>query len=1426
MAGIGRKIGGATPNNQIRNAEARTAELQEALFDASEQSIQSVSVQPQPQQQVQQAIQQNQQAQKQTANAQNPALNAILTQLKTIVDSLNQIKVNSSVSAKETSKTSVTSNQVEIGNASIEKLVRSIASENLDEIKQRLLRIDAALSASVTSNTSNKDQTNAFSNVINDFTNKVSGTTANSSDTSAAEYNIKIDTSNIENAFNNFASRLEEIVGISKKTSSDINKDILLSVVGVNDDSKMQSNEITSNANEKIIGLNQEIAKLQQSFTDANNKTQKFYNATAANWDKERKKSSNDSAEQERRQSELLEALGENTAKQIQATQKAQGDGDPVAKLNKAMADLKEAKERENAIKNTDMSADRNVNNNAFNALDALLLKGAKTAANYAMGGGLVTFFKGKAAAKDVKKAQASVDAAQAEIDAGEADMMEKTGDNTDADLEMSQERTTIPDRPNKDLAQTETILTPETPNGVMAPSNDRLAQATNDLTRNIMLRNSAIDNFAESKEGKRSGQTADAMREGDPILLKMEAQLVQLTLIRAALDDQLAEEKRTAREAELRAAFEEGSEEPDNSIQLVPIEKGTEKPEPEKKEKKEGGGFLGLLMAGLSALFLGGGGVIAKIASFVGPGPLKSIFNFSFKGILKSLGKGFKMIGKLFSPIGKILKTFGSKLFGFLKAGIGKIIGPIGKIVGGIFKGGAQLIGRLIGTIMPMAGPVLAAVGVAVIGYQIGKLIGKWLKLDKGMDKLVGNKAAEDSNKNYTDQMRKEREQQDKNRAISQSAYENKVADIQKRRLAGEKLSVTEQTLFDISKGNNKNADRNTKLNTVMSAINKAGNDINKKDIADAIDFIDVNLEQVNTEVDAANKSAGDEFDKLSKKEMYAATIFADPNFKNLVKTPTLQATQMAIKMLNAEISRVNKLRSEATFWTSSRYSVDLDAMNILMTKLIKKRNALSEKEKYEKQKANLEKMKENAKDFEDKPENPPEAVKAPSEYKEGEKPVPLVDVETGIEEAKLPKNESNNNVDLTQDKMVDGSSTYVDPSRLTDKEKEDLLATLKIGDSAADGLYGNLFRNYVKTSIEETKKGYGDEWYERGDFPKFLSYYKQKWLKTFYEENQVLRWKDDHSGVDSFNKNEFSKAALDSGLVRAMVPDPDVKQDKMLDIQKDTVEPILISNDDIDPSMTNMERTTFNRAAKAKYDDDLEKYEKDKKAFEERKEKATFLTDDLLKEAHSSYLDYIEKNDKLGGTPESRRQLGGENWVKSFENGTVLLADENGALAMTKDEFFAKYGNPPEPPPPPTFYEMNANEELLADDISTEQEAIEAAQNEENMQQMMMMSPESVESGESNASATTAINNANEARAQATATKEKKETESAKAAQQAAAASTNLAAQMSTLTNPKSPNSISKSLTAAMKNAGENKEVVVYQSRRADNVMVKTEA
>ena len=194
-----------------------------------------------------------------------------------------------------------------------------------------------------------------------------------------------------------------------------------------------------------------------------------------------------------------------------------------------------------------------------------------------------------------------------------------------------------------------------EAPTGVMAPSNNALSRAMNNATNAIMLRNSAINNFAESREGRRSGQTADAMKAQDPILAKLEAQLVQLTLIRAALVEQTEDQRKADREAELRAAFEEGNEDPDTSIQLVPVEKETEKKEPQKEEKKSGGGLLGLLMAGLGALFLGKAGFLGKIMSFFSGGGLKifgNIFSFALKGLWKLitdwLPGGLKLLWKL----------------------------------------------------------------------------------------------------------------------------------------------------------------------------------------------------------------------------------------------------------------------------------------------------------------------------------------------------------------------------------------------------------------------------------------------------------------------------------------------------------------------------------------------------------------------------------------------------------------------------------------------------------------------------------------------------------------------------------------------------------------------------------------------------------
>ena len=685
--------------------------------------------------------------------------------------------------------------------------------------------------------------------------------------------------------------------------------------------------------------------------------------------------------------------------------------------------------------------------------------------------------------------------------------------------------------------------------------------------------------------------------------------------------------------------------------------------------------------------------------------------------------------------------------------------------------------------------------------------------------DKLVGNKAAEESNASYTDAMKKQVEEQNKNRAISKNAFDSQVTAAKEKQKKGGRLSATEQAILKASSDKNV-ITRGDRINTVMSAVNDAGDNLTKDDVNDAVDFIDVNLAQVEREAADSQKNTSTTFQDLAKKtKFYATGLFYNESFKALVNSPTLAATEQALKMIRAERSRVAELQRKATFFTSSRYSVDLDALGILEHKLLEKRKILKEKEKYEQSKANLEKMKETAKDTPPPPPPPPLMVEGPGyDDQKNDKPIPLVDVNTGISEAALPpKNESNNNVELTKDKMVDGSSTYVDPSKLTDEEKENLLKSLKLGDSADNGLFGNLFRNYVQTSLEKQKKSYGEQWYERGDYPKFFTYYRQKWLTAFYENGKILRWKDDKSGVEELDKSEYSKAALDANLIRVMDVTPEVKQDTMLEDDNSMIESNIISDSDIDENMSNEERFAFNKNEEDRYNNELEIYKAEKQEFDKHKENATIENDEILKEAYMSYVGYMAKNEALGGSLASRKQLGKENWLKSYNNGTVLLGSDNGSIAMTKDEFFAKYYEQPSPPPPPTFYELKIEDKETGEGLSDQALA------EEQEAQMLA---DNVESGESIDGAKTAINNAKDATVQAIISKEKSNSEASKAASQAAAAAASLSAQTAALMNPKSPDSIKNALITAMKNANENKEVVVYQSRRADNVMVKPES
>lgn len=1432
MAGIGRKIGGATPNNQIKNAEAQMAS------NNQQQAQVQQSVKPQAQQQVQQAVQQAQQTQKQQT-VQNPALSAILTQLKNIATTLTQIKNINSTAQKDAAKAgrgSLTTQQVELGPATIANLTRSFAAENLDEIKQRLLRIDNALSKSSSLETSTDNtQLNAFSNAISEFTSKLSGWDKNPSGSgaSAAEYNIKIDTTNIENAFNNFATRLEEIVGMHKESRVDIDRSIIDSAEGITEEYKKETHELLFSINENIIKLNQGLDILQKTFNNINNKTQRFYSAANANWNYQKFYDIGDTLVESNRHNKLIETLNENTAKQIASAEKIINEkNDPVTRLNKVISDLKASRERQDEIEKTNMGAERNPSNNLFNAVDNWLLNKARAGTNYLMGGGIVKYVNRKKAEHAEKKAIKDIRSA-------EADMLVSTkNDSDDVVLEMQQDRTAIPDRPNANLATQDQMVPKKESTGVMAPSNGLLSRAFDTVTNAIMLRNSAINNFAESKEGKRSGQTASTMKATDPVLAKLEAQLVQLTLIRAALTQQVKDQRKAAREAELQEAFEEGSEDDDNSIQLVPIEKETEKGKPEKDEKKDGNGLFGLIMSGLGALLLGKSGFLGGILNFLsgtGMNLLGGLLNFSLKGlwtlVTNWLPGGLKLLWKagsfLFKPLGGLLKFLGGTAWNFIKSGFSGLLnfitkGPLGKLMGGLFKGGGKLIGGLVSKIMPIAGPVAAAAGVALIGWQVGKMLGNWLEIDKKISKLLGHDKAEKSNEEYTASMKANSEEKLKNIEIARMSFADRTKAIAEREKKGENLSATDKIFLAASRDEAAKAARDANTGYILNKFKETKEeDLTKEDATAMVDFLDESIKQVQDEFLDNYKSTNTELEAQQKKTEYTSLLY-NQTFISLCKAGTLPATLQALDMIDKEEKRLRQLEAEDNdSWyrfgiPTAKYQMDYDALGVIKVKLSTRRKLLQEKERYEKSKENIEKMKETLKEKpKPKPTPPPETVKAPSKDEENQKPVPLVDVNTGIEEHEIPKNESNVNAELTKDKMVDGSSTYVDPNKLTDKEKEDLIKSLELGDSADNGLFGNMFRNYVQTSIALQQKAYGKHWYEKGDYPKFFTYFRQEWLKNFYENGKVLRWKEDQSGVESLDKTEYAKAALDANLVRVLDTTPEVKQNKILD---EEVEPMVIPAESVDESITNEDRMEFNKAEEERYNTDLEAYETAKKEFNDKKENATIENDETLKEAYLSYIKYMANNEALGGSPESRKQLGKENWLKTYKNGVVLIGADNGSVAMTKDEFFAKYYDQPQPPPPPTFYELMEPDSVESGEQLSDQELAQ--------QQEEQLLAENAESGENNESVKTAINSAKDAAAQAAAGKEQSTTESAKAATQAAAAAASLAAQTAALTNPKSPDSIKNAIITAMKTANENKEVVVYQNRRADNVMVKAEA
>lgn len=1285
MAGIGRKIG-PTPNNQIKNAEAQNATN---LSNSQAQQVSST----QPAQKVVQKVVQQTAQQNQTKNQSNPLITGILTQLKSISSILNQIKNNQQ--KDKPAQTPVGLSKTELSPDSIANLVRSLSVENLDAINQKLTRIDNVLSNTDFSSTNT--QLTAFTESISNFTNKLAEsqkTGSSSSGISATEYNAKIDTSNIESAFNNFANRLEEIFNIAKGNSKQLDQSVFESSRGENDASKIETNNILSSIRENMVNLNKGISDMQSQFSSINAQTQRFYSQTENEWKRKRQYDVDLRDINYSKQEKLLNSINESRIGDIDKILSRKNLEDPQSRLDKAISDLKESINRQKEAQETNMGAASNADNNLIKFMDNWMVNKAQSAVNYAMGGGIVKYFKNRSAKKAEDNAVEAGRQAESEIIRANA---------SNATLEMRQERTAIPERPNANLAVQDQFTSPSTATGVMAPADGAITRAQNNIMNAIMLRNSAIDTFAESKEGKRNNLSASTIKSEDSILIKLEAQLVQLTLIRAALQEESADRKRAEREAELREALAEGTEE-DNSIQLVPIEKETEKKETPEKEEKKSGGLLGLILGGLGTLLLGGTGLFGKIIGWLAKEGLE-LLGSAFKVLLDLAVKyGPRLFGLLwdagawiFKKAMPLLKDVGTWLIGhiwgfvkngwnLLTGGIGKVVNFItnglGKALGGLFKGGGKLIGSLLGKVAPILGPVGAAASVALIGWEIGKLLGSWLKIDKVMDKMFGNDKAEQYNDNYTAQMKKQAEDQNKNRAIATASWEDQAAQIKDKEKRGGTLSTTEQAILKASSDKNV-ITRGDRTKAVMGAVNDAGENLNQDDVSAAMQFIDTSMNQVEKESLEQYQKTVKQFDDLSK-EVYKHTgLFYNESFKTLLKVNTLEATERALKMVSDEITRLNQKVADAWFFTSG-IIVEIDKLLLVKNSLIQKKKILKEKENLAKSKAELEEMKKTAKAA--PPPPPPKIDK--EEEKEDSKPTLAEVTKTASDEEKITPapNETNKEADLPK-----AIAKEIDISEVNEINKEEFLNNLVVEGYENNKALQQAFRSYVETGISINKKMAGNKWSDESMWRDFYKAYRDNWLKYFYGNKEVLAFRGDSSTkADKISYDKFITSAEKAQLLADLKPE--IKPDSMLDED----EPIMISADMTDngEKLTNARREELNFEESDRYNDELAQYELEKSAYEEMKNNATIDNDENLKNAFDSYVSYVIGDENLGGTTASRRKMAETNWKDAYAKGMVLVAGANGYMALSKDEFFGKFYDQPVKPEPPKYYELDENE------------------------------------------------------------------------------------------------------------------------------------
>ncbi len=1019
------KVGNSNENanNPIKNAEAQGVNA----------NVNNKNVQQQPKQ----GMPIKSQIQSQTGN-QTGIINAISLQIKGMLNVLLQLKdviIKHSTIASTSNKLNEKNNQILNTNFiaitkkinDINKSLNSIAT-NTNISNSSINKFSSSINTFINSlnKTTNVNQIDKLNTVIdklsniNTSLNKISSTSSATSistsstsienATNAIEYNIKIDTTNIDNSFQGFLDKLSTIIPSEyKDTTTDVTSKI------IEEEKSIPNTYIAktlTEINKHLITLNEQIQPLKDPIDNLHKITHDFKENTDKQLKKQDKQIYNEETSSSR-QNEILTALNESTklsyaqTEKLASVEKFLDEQNPQSKLDNAINNIKTAYTEKKQLGS--LSDSSNINNNGLSWLDSFLSKKLQAVENIATGGGFIWGAKKLANMSKISKNKNVIDEAkesqsqeQAHTSANQTNNQiqnnSKSNIINDVSTGLSQNNnlsisdiandisTALPQANDKEsqlpLIEQDTINEKNSEDNKNMMKQDKINPSNKEINKRIpniqniidslnatmsaiLMRNTQIEQYLNSQDVKYTQNNIENIKHKDKLLTILEMQLIKLSMLAAIAQDNTKQKEKDLNErakTEINEALNEtnGNLAPEEKKEtLIHVDVHDEKP---KKEKNEFS-WLTLLITGVGLLFLGKSGLLEKLwekfKEFLGP--LGNMLLDILGTAWKTIRENFPVIDKIGDFIDSISKPI-VKVFDWIIDNWAVITAITGVLTG------IMVFLPIITTLMPLLSGLLPFIGVvaaAGIGWWIGRKLADLIGMDEIADDIYGNTVANKSNEEYSEKMKKSAERKEKERQEREKSWNDNVKSIQERKEKGETLSIAEESILE---SNNSeiplSVDQRGQAMVEKMKANKGT--YTTKDVDLTKEYIEISLGQAKNEQTSQQTEIDSALEETKDFDFDETKILSDKTFLQLLKSDKLSDTLKASDMITKEYNRLGDVARDCwTSWGTNNVLVEQNKVGIVKMALSKKIGILKRRDALKKSQEELEELKKDAKQY-----------------------------------------------------------------------------------------------------------------------------------------------------------------------------------------------------------------------------------------------------------------------------------------------------------------------------------------------------------------------------------------------------------------------------------------------------------------------------